>query len=141
MIVILTLLGISSSVRDIERLLRESPPSRGRGGCQRFSRPAMAARTVLRRTASRSPAKRLRSAVTWILDPRLTAQANHTVPTGLPGTAPSGPAIPVTATATCAPERRRAPRAIARATASLTAPWAFNTDIGTPRRRTFDSLL
>ena len=44
------------------------------------------------------------------------------LPTGLPGTAPPGPAIPVIATATLARERRSAPRAISRATGSLTAP-------------------
>ncbi len=48
---------------------------------------------------------------------RLTAQANHTVPTGFPGTAPPGPAMPVTATAICAPDRFKAPNAMARAAA------------------------
>ena len=68
--------------------------------------------------------------------PSLSAQQNHTVPTGFPGTAPSGPAMPVTATARCAPVRRSAPRAMARATASLTAPSRREPSADTPRLRT-----
>ena len=46
----------------------------------------------------------------------------NTSPTGLPGVAPPGPAMPVQLTATSAPLARSAPSAIRRATASLTAP-------------------
>ncbi len=42
--------------------------------------------------------------------PRRMAQASHTVPTGLPGTAPPAPAMPDTATAACAAVRLSAPR-------------------------------
>ena len=52
----------------------------------------------------------------------LTTQANQTVPTGLSGLPPPGPATPVTASETCAAEWRVAPSAMAHATASLTAP-------------------
>ena len=41
---------------------------------------------------------------------------------GLSGVPPCGPAIPVMATATSASEAARAPRAIAQAVATLTAP-------------------
>ncbi len=60
------------------------------------------------------------------------AQASHTVPTGFSGVPPPGPAIPLTATATSAPERSRAPSAIALTTGSLTAPQRFRTSSGTP---------
>ena len=51
-----------------------------------------------------------------------SATASHTVPTGLSGLPPPGPAMPVTATARSTPSAPLAPSAIARATASLTAP-------------------
>ena len=50
-------------------------------------------------------------------------QPKHTIPTGLVSVPPPGPAIPVTATATCARLRLSAPDAISRAVSSLTAPW------------------
>ena len=50
------------------------------------------------------------------------ATANHTVPTGFSSVPPPGPAMPVTETAMSTPSRCSAPSAIARATASLTAP-------------------
>ncbi len=52
------------------------------------------------------------------------AIASQTVPTGLPGVAPPGPAMPVTATDHVASECASAPSAIAPATSALTAPWA-----------------
>src|SRR5688572_20195547 len=56
--------------------------------------------TVWRLTASRSPEK-VSSATRVSISPSARqAQPNHTVPTGLPGCAPSGPAMPVIATAT-----------------------------------------
>jgi SHS family lactate transporter-like MFS transporter len=48
--------------------------------------------------------------------------AKQTVPTGLSGEPPSGPAMPVIATATADPHTRFAPSAISRAVGSLTAP-------------------
>jgi hypothetical protein len=49
-------------------------------------------------------------------------QPKQTVPTGLPGTAPVGPAMPVVDTATSALLLASAPSAIAPATSSLTEP-------------------
>ncbi len=57
----------------------------------------------------------------------------HTVPTGLPGSAPPGPAMPVTDTATSASSSRRAPWAMARAVSALTAPCRSSVSRGTPR--------
>ncbi|KOF52270.1 hypothetical protein AD428_21305 [Achromobacter sp. DMS1] len=57
--------------------------------------------------------------------PSSTRRANpkHTMPTGLPGVAPPGPAMPVVDTARCAPgEASSTPLAISSATGSLTAP-------------------
>ena len=59
-------------------------------------------------------------------------QPNHTVPTGLSGEPPVGPATPVTATLTWAALRCTAPSAMARATGSLTAPCALMSAAGTP---------
>jgi hypothetical protein len=60
----------------------------------------------------------------WVAPPRL--QAKHTVPTGLPGTAPVGPAMPVVDSATWALLLANAPSAMAAATSTLTAPtWAI----------------
>ena len=73
--------------------------------------------------------------------PRAAAHASQTVPTGLPGTAPPGPAIPVTATAIETLARRRAPCAMARATTSLTAPCLCSIASGTPRVRALAALL
>src|SRR5204863_21776 len=51
-----------------------------------------------------------------------SAVANTTVPTGLEGEPPPGPAMPVIATAISASDAASAPRAIAQAVATLTAP-------------------
>lgn len=51
----------------------------------------------------------------------------------LAGTAPPGPAMPVTATAHSARACASAPSTIARTTGSLTAPYAVINDAGTPR--------
>src|SRR5690606_30578313 len=72
--------------------------------------------TLCRRTLSLSPSKRRRSARV----PSGPAHANHTVPTGLSGVPPPGPAIPLTATARSAPESRLACSASATTTCSLT---------------------
>jgi hypothetical protein len=69
------------------------------------------------------------------------ASASHTVPTGLPGTAPPGPAMPVTATARCTGARFSAPSAIASATGSLTAPCARSSASGTPSSSDLAALL
>jgi hypothetical protein len=61
-----------------------------------------------------------------------TKKAIHTVPTGFSTLPPPGPAMPDTATAHCAPSARAAPRAMARTTGSLTAPWAASNASGTP---------
>ena len=50
-------------------------------------------------------------------------------------------AIPVVATAKSAPDIRRAPSAISRAVASLTAPWRSRVPGSTPSTFIFDSLL
>jgi hypothetical protein len=55
------------------------------------------------------------------------AQPKHTVPTGLPGTAPVGPAMPVVETAMWALLEPSAPLAMAAATSSDTLPiWAIS---------------
>ena len=66
--------------------------------------------------------------------------AIQTVPTGFVGVAPSGPAMPVTATAKVAGERASAPSAIARATSALTAPCASISAAGTPSSSLFAAL-
>ncbi|MNT94296.1 hypothetical protein D3C72_2359470 [compost metagenome] len=55
--------------------------------------------------------------------PTRIANPKHTMPTGLPGVAPPGPAMPVVDTATCAAgDTSNTPLAISSATGSLTAP-------------------
>src|SRR5215475_8346558 len=70
------------------------------------------------RTRSRSPANSFVE-VRVVPGPQT---AKQTVPTGLSGAPPSGPATPVIATATDEPQTRLAPSAISRAVGSLTAP-------------------
>ena len=55
-----------------------------------------------------------------------------TVPTGLLGVPPSGPAIPVIDNPHGAPERAQIPRTIASAHGRLTAPWVRRISSGTP---------
>ena len=86
-----------------------------RAGACRFRTPARAACasacwTVCARTAARSPRSCSNSARAG--SPRC-AMASQTVPTGFPGVAPPGPAMPVTATATWRSEWASAPSAIA----------------------------
>ena len=92
--------------------------------------------TVASRTAARSPSNFRVS----LLSRPSTWNPNHTVPTGLSGVPPVGPATPVTATLTCARECRTAPNAIARATTSLTAPCAATRSGSTPSASAFASL-
>jgi hypothetical protein len=65
----------------------------------------------------------------------------HTVPTGFSADPPSGPAIPVIATAVSASKRSSAPWAIASATGSDTAPCSVISAGSTPRSALLASLL
>ena len=62
------------------------------------------------------------------------------MPTGFSSVPPSGPAMPLTATATDAPLRSLTPRAISRTHASLTAPSVSRVACDTPSCRTFSWL-
>lgn len=64
----------------------------------------------------------------------------QTVPTGVSGLPPEGPATPVTATATSAPLTASAPEAIAEAVSRLTTPYRSIVSCDTPRSRTFASI-
>ena len=64
--------------------------------------------------------------------PSASATATYVSPTGFCGVPPSGPAIPVTDTARCAPVRSRPPMAMAIATWAETAPWAARMSSPTP---------
>ena len=66
------------------------------------------------------------------LDAPATATPMNTVPTGLVGVPPSGPAMPVMLRPHAAPERWQAPRTIASAHGRLTAPCTRSTSAGTP---------
>ena len=102
-----------------------------RGGVAsiRASTSSSARATERSRTAARSPLAL--SSVASASPPR-AAVAIQTVPTGLAGVPPSGPAMPVTATAKPAGERASTPSAIARATSALTAPWRAMSAGATP---------
>ena len=66
------------------------------------------------------------------------SSASHTSPGSLPSCG-SGPATPVTATATSASNNARAPAAISRAHASLTTPSRAIVAAATPSTRSFTS--
>ena len=66
------------------------------------------------------------------LDPAVDATPYQIVPTGFASLPPPGPAMPVTETAASAPSRSTAPRAIASATGSLTAPCSATSAGSTP---------
>ncbi len=85
------------------------------------------------RIMSRSPGSSVR---TDFVPSGPTACAN-TSPDRLLRRAASGPATPVTATATSAPRRTRAPVAIAAATSSETAPCSAMSSAGTPSPASF----
>src|SRR5438105_8734116 len=109
----------SSRLRDSRRRTRWSAPTAARD-----------------RIATRSPGK---------LDSRPTPPSGpsawrYTSPTGFSAVPPPGPAMPVTATATSAPSRSRAPRAIASATSADTAPCAARSSSGTPSAACFTSF-
>ena len=87
------------------------------------------------RTRSRPPANSLVE-VRVVPGPQT---AKQTVPTGLSGAPPSGPATPVIATATDEPQTRLAPSAISRAVGSLTAPKSAIVSGLTPRTPVFTS--
>src|SRR5450759_1785018 len=95
----------------------------------RSRRSSSAARALAALFASRSPDQANRR----ISIPAGSATATYVRPTGFPGIAPDGPAIPVMATARSTPSRVRAPPAIARAACALTAPCCRITIAGTPR--------
>ncbi len=89
------------------------------------------------RTSERLPgSRRVRVSVR----PSASRTVKQTVPTGLSGVPPPGPAIPVIATAVSAPKRCRAPAAIASATGSDTAPCASMSAASTPSSWIFASL-
>jgi acetoin utilization deacetylase AcuC-like enzyme len=116
---------------------------------QRRMRPL--ARSSARQT-SRTRANPPNAAARWIIfrSPKSTrsrsnrppgwATAQWTSPTGFSGVPPVGPAMPVMARATSAPQARRAPSAMAAATSALTAPWARMTSSLTPTSRVFAVL-
>jgi len=118
------------------RLLR----TRG-SGCKPSLTPRhtkLSAATVPRiRISDRSPGKVSRR-VSIPSSP--CANAIHTVPTGFSSDPPSGPATPVVEIARSVPSRLRAPRAIATATSSLTAPTRASVSSGTSSRAVFTSL-
>ena len=64
--------------------------------------------------------------------PSATSIAIQTLPTGFSAVPPLGPATPVTDTPISVPSRTRAPRAICRATGSLTAPCSMMSESSTP---------
>src|SRR5262249_18550368 len=101
------------------------------------SRPRSAAATDCRRTLLRPPAKR-RTALR--VAPFFLAHAKHTIPTGFSGVPPAGPATPVTAIASCARLRFKAPEAISLAVCSLTAPWRDRVDPRTPSSSFFEAF-
>ena len=87
--------------------------------------------------SARSPGRR---SVRVIPPPSAVLTLQQTVPTGFSSVPPSGPAIPVIATAVSASKRRSAPSAIASATGSDTAPWASISSGSTPSSSIFASL-
>ena len=90
---------------------RASPAGRARRARRRSRRRSMSSAVCddCHLTASRPPGKRKRR-TSMLAPPARTAAAMNTVPTGLPGVPPSGPAMPVTAS----PQRRARDAADAR---------------------------
>jgi len=76
-----------------------------------------------------------------VVVPSAVARPNHTVPTGFSSVPPSGPATPEMDTARVAPDRVRAPWAMAATTGPLTAPWVSSSSAGTPSCDCFIALL
>ena len=72
--------------------------------------------------------------------PSGVATAIQTVPTGLPGVPPVGPAMPVVEMPYVAPVARRTPSAICSATLRLTAPYRFRLSGSTPSSAVFTSF-
>jgi len=68
------------------------------------------------------------------------AQAIHTVPTGLSGVPPSGPAMPLTASVHYTGARASSPPAIAITVWPLTAPPRASSSGGTPSSSVFEVL-
>src|SRR5215470_8461774 len=111
---------------------RDDPRLHARAPSERRSMSS-AAWVACHFTAARSPENWNRRAVASPSSRRPT----KTVPTGLTGVPPSGPAMPVTASAQDAPARVATPRAIASAHCPLTAPWARRSDPGTASSSSF----
>src|SRR5262249_31452989 len=103
----------------------------------RFQPRKRAVRAATRRIESRSTGGRRRSLL-WT-SPRRTL-ANQTSRTGFSALPPSGPAIPVMASASSLPLARAAPRAIASTVSRLTAPCARRISPGTPSTRSLASF-
>ena len=76
----------------------------------------------------------------WECTPSGVATAIQTVPTGLPGVPPVGPAMPVVEMPYVAPVARRTPSAICSATLRLTAPYRFRLSGSTPSSAVFTSF-
>src|SRR6201996_8977445 len=89
-----------------------------------------ASTTERSRTAVRPIAPKRHSR--WVMRPSRAATAKCTSPTGLPGTAPPGPAMPVIATARSTSARSSAPTAIWIAVSLLTAPKVASVSASTP---------
>ena len=97
------------------------------------------AAVVLRsRTAARSPGTRRVRSISASPDRRATQM--QTVPTGLSGVPPPGPAIPVMPIPRDAPNREAAPAASAAATSADTAPYRAMSDGGTSANAALASL-
>ena len=109
-------------------------PGRWRASRRLGQRPFQEAERVLDRVAAHRRAPEVAVAslqVNGRADPARPAR-NAPARPACPRVAPPGPAMPVTATATSAWERTSAPCAIARATASLTAPCSAMRSADTP---------
>jgi len=92
----------------VSNLRHRAPSARPAAGSW-SSTPCSARSTACRLTASRSPEKRSSAVLTMVPCASRRPQANQTVPTGLSGVPPSGPATPLTAMA-MSPRIARAPR-------------------------------
>jgi len=90
-------------------------------------------RTLARPTAPKRHSR-------WVMRPSRAATARCTRPTGLPGVAPPGPAMPVMATARSTSAFSSAPNAIATTVSLLTAPKVSSVAVATPSMACLASL-
>src|SRR5918995_1888142 len=114
----------------------QAPPRTAHPGGTRRSR-CMATVVERSRMSALSPGS---STVRVIERPSVSCTLQQTVPTGFSSLPPSGPAMPVTATAVSAPNRFSAPAAMASATGSDTAPCSLISRGSTWSSSTFASL-